>query len=61
MGFEDWRSALYDLEKDPGQTMPLVKPDIEAHLCEQIISHMVMLDAPPETYRRFGLRAPEET
>ena len=61
MGFEDWRSALYDLEADPSQTTPLVNADIETHLCSQIIAHMAILDAPPETYRRFGLRPLKET
>jgi hypothetical protein len=61
MGFEDWRSALYDLDTDPGQTTPLDRPEIEMHLCQQIIENMTRLDAPYEAYRRFGLPAPGET
>ena len=60
MGFEDWRSALYDLNNDPRQTTPLNRPEIEMHLCQQIVENMARLDAPYEAYRRFGLQAPGE-
>jgi len=61
MGFEDWQTALYDLQADPGQTTPLNNPKIERHLCQQLTENMARLDAPPEAYRRFGLQAPAET
>ena len=61
MGFEDWQSALYDLETDPGQTTPLNNPEIETHLCQQIIANMALIDAPQEAYWRFGLQARGET
>ena len=61
MGFEDWQSALYDLETDPGQTTPLNNPEIETHLCQQIIANMARLDAPQEAYWRFGLQTQGET
>ncbi len=57
MGFEDWQSALYDLETDPGQTTPLNNSEIETHLCQKIIANMARLDAPQEAYWRFGLQA----
>ena len=60
MGFEDWRSALYDLNTDPRQKTPLTRPEIEMHLCQQIVENMARLDAPYEAYRRFGLQAPGE-
>ena len=60
IGFEDWRSALYDLNNDPRQTTPLNRPEIEMHLCQQIVENMARLDAPYEAYRRFGLQAPGE-
>ena len=61
MGFEDWQSALYDLETDPGQTTPLNNSEIETHLCQKIIANMARLDAPQEAYWRFGLQARGET
>ena len=60
MGFEDSHSALYDLVTDPEQTTPITNPDIEQYMCQQIAKNMARLDAPPEAFRRFGLRTPGE-
>ena len=57
MGFEDNQSALYDLVTDPKQTTPITNPEIERYLCQQIAENMARLDAPPEAFWRFGLRA----
>ena len=60
MGFEDNQSALYDLVTDPKQITPITNTEIERYLCQQIAENMARLDAPPEAFRRFGLRAPGE-
>ena len=61
MKFEDWKSALYDLYKDPKQREPILNLEIEEALCQQIIENMLSLDAPLEAYKRFGFEKPGET
>jgi hypothetical protein len=58
MGFADTQSQLFDLVNDPGQAKPIESPDIVERLRQQIIKNMMSLDAPDESYRRFGFAVP---
>jgi len=58
MDFVDTQSQLFDLANDPGQTKPLEAADITERLRQQIIKNMIRLDAPDETYHRFGFAVP---
>jgi hypothetical protein len=55
---EDARTALYDLEKDPGQTTPIDDPVTEARLIDLMTRLMREADAPGEAFRRLGLPVP---
>ena len=54
-GIEDCDNVLYDLQTDPGQTMPIDSPAIEQRLLKRMVELMQENEAPPEAYRRFGL------
>ncbi|XDZ66614.1 sulfatase-like hydrolase/transferase [Alphaproteobacteria bacterium LSUCC0684] len=58
MDFVDTQSQLFDLVNDPGQLKPLEAPDIVERLRQQIIKNMINLDAPDESYHRFGFAVP---
>ncbi|PRY19957.1 arylsulfatase A-like enzyme [Aliiruegeria haliotis] len=52
---EDCHTVLYDLQSDPGQTMPVDDPEVEARLLRSMVRLMADHDAPAEAYRRFDL------
>ena len=54
-GIEDCDNVLYDLQADPGQTMPIDSPAIEQRLLKHMVELMQENEAPPEAYRRFDL------
>lgn len=56
----DCETALYDLDADPGQTMPLDDPAITEQLMAEIVAHFGRHDAPEELYRHFGLTGPDQ-
>ena len=60
MNFADWQSQLFDLTEDPNQINPLDEPEIIRDLQEKIIRNMIRLDAPKESYARFGFEPPEK-
>lgn len=47
--------ARRDLATDPRQDIPIVAPDIEARLLEELTRHRHEADAPHEPYARFDL------
>jgi hypothetical protein len=57
---EDARTALYDLECDPGQENPIDDPAVEAWLVDLMIRLMREADAPGEAFRRLGLSVPDD-
>ena len=56
---EDRKTALFDLHTDPGQTTPIVAPDVTARLTRKMIRIMRDHDAPGEAFRRLGLPVPD--
>lgn len=50
---EDTNTVLYDLEADPGQTVPISDPEVIARLNAELFRHMAENDAPAETVRRM--------
>lgn len=52
---EDFGTALFDLDCDPGQESPLSDPATAERLAGQISVHFARHDAPPELYAHFGL------
>ena len=59
LSFADQQSCLYDLSLDPAQSKPLDDPEIKARMQAYIIDNMIALDAPAETYQRFGFPLPK--
>lgn len=55
--FEDARTALYDLRRDPGQAAPVEDATVEDRLIRGMLRAMRDHEAPPEAYRRLGLGA----
>ncbi|MBT6546025.1 MAG: sulfatase, partial [Rhodobacteraceae bacterium] len=55
MDFADTQTRLYDLHNDPGQTIPIDDPEIEARLVAAMTRLMLEADAPPELFERFDL------
>ena len=53
--YADMTSALYDLQSDPGQTSPLDDAELEAQMLGHMRRLMQALDAPPESFTRFGV------
>jgi hypothetical protein len=53
--FEDLKTKLFDLEKDPGQKNQIKNETVENRLIEKLISMMKATDAPQEQYARLGL------
>ncbi len=51
----DAATALYDVDADPGQTVPLDDPVLEAGLAQTLKRMMAEHQAPAELYTRFGL------
>ncbi|WP_319533024.1 sulfatase [uncultured Cohaesibacter sp.] len=51
-------TVLYDLKLDPGQTKPVVNPEVERRMLDEIIGHMQELDAPREMYAHYSLPTP---
>ncbi len=51
-------TALYDLERDPGQTGPMEDPAISERLVGLMRGEMERHEAPPEAYRRLHLAPP---
>lgn len=50
-----WRTMLFDLQSDPGQTRPVRDEAVEARLTGLLIDLMRQADAPPEQFQRLGL------
>lgn len=50
-----WPSLLFDLQADPGQTMPLEDAAVESRMQALLIALMRENDAPAEQYARLGL------
>jgi len=50
---EDTNTVLYDLETDPGQTVPISDPEVIARLNAELFRQMAENDAPAETVRRM--------
>lgn len=59
-GEHPYRTMLFDLETDPGQTNPLSDPERESYFRKEIVRLMKENDAPPEQYERMGLQAERE-
>ena len=55
---EDTRTALYDLQSDPGQERPIVDHGVQKELETQMCRIMALHEAPDEAYRRLGLAPP---
>jgi arylsulfatase A-like enzyme len=53
--FEDLKTKLFDLEKDPGQKNQIKDETVENCFIEKLISMMKATDAPQEQYTRLGL------
>lgn len=54
-GFDDTRTVLYDLARDPGQSSPIEEPDVERRFLDAVVAEMRRHEAPEELYRRFDL------
>ncbi len=52
-------TALYDLERDPGQNKPIEDPAISERLVGLMLREMERHEAPPEAYRRLDLAPPD--
>lgn len=50
---EDTNTVLYDLETDPGQTVPIRDPEVIARLNAELFRQMAENDAPAETVQRM--------
>lgn len=48
-------TAVFDVEKDPGQKSPVDDPALESRLCEKMVELMKFNDAPVDQYQRLGL------
>lgn len=57
---EDCVSALYDLERDPGQTTPVPDEAVIGRLTDRITYHFIQHDAPKELFAHFGLETDRE-
>ncbi|MBT3359295.1 MAG: sulfatase [Rhodospirillales bacterium] len=51
----DCNTKLYDVQADPLQQNPIEDKGVEERLRGLMVDLMIKNDAPPETYRRFGL------
>jgi arylsulfatase A-like enzyme len=51
-GFSHW---LFDLDTDPRQKQPILSPEIESRMIEQMIRLMKANHVPPEQFERLGL------
>ena len=56
MSFEDTRSQLYDVLKDPKQEASFEDPTIVNYLLKEMLQHLKLSDAPEESFGRFGLK-----
>ena len=56
MSFEDTRSQLYDVLKDPKQESPFEDLNIVNYLLREMSQHLKLSDAPEESFGRFGLK-----
>lgn len=54
-GFEDRATVLFDLVRDPGQTLPLDDSQTESRFIRAIASEMARHEAPAELYERFDV------
>ena len=52
---QDFKTMLWDIEKDPEQKHPLHDPAIEQRMTELMVKLMQEADAPAEQYERLGL------
>jgi hypothetical protein len=54
-GYEETATVLFDLESDPGQEKPIIKPEIEKKMIQLMVDLMIRNEAPPEAFLRLGL------
>ncbi|MDC1382942.1 sulfatase [Candidatus Puniceispirillum sp.] len=54
MTFMDAQSAIYDLISDPSQSTPISDYEIGSRMKRYIVDNMKKMDAPPESFLRFG-------
>ena len=52
-------TLLFDVQTDPGQTMPLDNPEIESSMIKLMIREMGRNECPEEQYERLGLPKPQ--
>jgi hypothetical protein len=55
MSFEDVKSTLFDLKKDPNQKIELDNPEVVNYLLEKMSQLMKKADAPQELFERLNL------
>ena len=56
MSFEDTKSQLFDVFKDPKQEVPLDDPSIISYLLKEMYQQLKLSDAPEEMFDRFKLK-----
>ena len=55
---ERYKTRLYDLDNDPGQTRPLDEPAVERQMIDKMVRVMAENAAPAEQFERLGVSAP---
>jgi arylsulfatase A-like enzyme len=60
MTFMDAQSAIYDLISDPSQSIPIYDYKIELRMKRYIYDNMKKIDAPPESFSRFGFSSEKQ-
>ena len=55
---ETFRTQLFDLAADPGQTNPIEDAAVEARMVAHLENALLSNLAPPEQYQRLGLATP---
>ena len=53
----EFGTLLFDLDSDYGQETPVSDEGVEARMTDLLIREMKRLDAPPDQYKRLGLRS----
>ncbi len=49
------RHQLFDIQKDPGQLLPIQNQKLETHFTQRIAAHLKVCEAQPEQYIRLGI------
>jgi len=55
VAFEDAKTRLFDIERDPSQSTPLADSELENRLCGEMARQLRLHDAPPSLFTRLGL------